>query len=368
MSTLHRRQFVKLASSGLLIASAVPVSSALALPRPSKDKVGVALLGLGNYSTRLLAPALQATRHCELRGIITGSPEKIPEWQSKYGIPDKNTYTYGTMNDIANNDDIDVIYVVTPTGTHKDFSVMAANTGKHVWCEKPFAMDEAECQAVIDACSRNKVMLSIGYRMQHEPNTRHFAEYHLRQPFGAFTGFESYAGYAGSGREASNWRMQKAMGGGALYDMGVYAINGTRFISGKEPVAVSGYHEKSHPDIFKEVDETTIFTMEFADGTRADCGASVVRGFNYFKANCKEGWYQLKPMQSYSGVTGTASNGETLPAISAMQQTLQMDNDAKAILGTGPALVTARDALRDVKIINAIFKSAKTGERILLDQ
>ena len=60
MSTLHRRQFVKLASSGLLIASAVPVSSALALPRPSKDKVGVALLGLGNYSTRLLAPALQA--------------------------------------------------------------------------------------------------------------------------------------------------------------------------------------------------------------------------------------------------------------------------------------------------------------------
>ena len=144
MSTLHRRQFVKLASSGLLIASAVPVSSALALPRPSKDKVGVALLGLGNYSTRLLAPALQATRHCELRGIITGSPEKIPEWQSKYGIPDKNTYTYGTMNDIANNDNIDVIYVVTPTGTHKDFSVMAANTGKHVWCEKPFAMDEAE--------------------------------------------------------------------------------------------------------------------------------------------------------------------------------------------------------------------------------
>ncbi|MEC9127475.1 MAG: Gfo/Idh/MocA family oxidoreductase, partial [Pseudomonadota bacterium] len=127
MPRITRRHFLQLAGSGLLVAH-----SPYLLAQPSKKKIGVALLGLGNYSTNLLAPALQDTKHCELRGIITGSESKIPQWQQKYGIKDSNVYTYSTMADIANNDDIDVIYVVTPTGTHKDFAVQAANTGKHV--------------------------------------------------------------------------------------------------------------------------------------------------------------------------------------------------------------------------------------------
>ena len=160
MPRITRRHFLQIAGSGLLAAH-----SPFLLAQPAKKKLGVALLGLGNYSTNLLAPALQHTEHCELRGIITGSEEKIPKWQRKYGIKDANVYTYGSMAEIANNDDIDVIYVVTPTGTHKDFAVQAANTGKHVWCEKPMAMDSDECQAIIDACNRNNVTLSIGYRM-----------------------------------------------------------------------------------------------------------------------------------------------------------------------------------------------------------
>ena len=361
MNTLKRRDFIKLSSAGILIANSPSL-----LASPPKRKVGVALLGLGNYSTKLLAPALQHTRHCELRGIITGSPEKISYWQKNFGIKDANVYTYETMDAIANNDDIDVIYVVTPTGTHKAFSVQAANTGKHVWCEKPMAMDEAECQAIIDACEKNRVKLSVGYRMQHEPNTRTFADYHLRMPYGAINTIDSFAGYAGRGRDASNWRMQKHMGGGALYDMGVYAVNGARFVTGKSPVAVTGQFEKTHPDVFKEVDETTLFTMDFGDGLIADCGTSVVRGFNHLKVNCEKGWYQLKPMQSYSGVTGTTSDGLTLPPISGMQQTIQMDNDALAILGTGPSLVSGEEGLADIRIINAIFKAAESGTRVSL--
>jgi glucose-fructose oxidoreductase len=68
-----------------------------------------------------LAPGLQLTEHCELRGLVTGSPEKIPVWQGKYGIPDKNVYNYSTMEGIANNDDIDVIYIVLPTGLHAEY-------------------------------------------------------------------------------------------------------------------------------------------------------------------------------------------------------------------------------------------------------
>ncbi len=363
MSAFTRRHFIQLAGSGLLIAVAPNVLAHSSTQR----KIGVALLGLGNYSSTQLAPSLQMTEHCELRGIITGTESKIPQWQQKYGIKDSNVYTYDTMDAIANNDDIDVIYVVTPPGTHKDFAVKAANTGKHVWCEKPMAMDEAECQAIIDACGKNKVKLSVGYRMQHEPNTRGFHSYLDAMPYGPFTGIESFAGYAGQGREADNWRMKKAMGGGALYDMGVYAINGARFLTGKEPLSVTGYHpEKMYPERFTEVDETTMFTMDFGNGLKADCGTSVVKGFNHFKANCEKGWYQLKPMQSYSGVTGTTSDGKTFPPLDGKQQALQMDNDALAILGEGPELVSGEEGLKDIRIVNAIFKAARTGKEVSL--
>lgn len=362
MSAFTRRRFIQLAGSGLLIAS----SPAVFARSPGK-KIGVALLGLGNYSGTQLAPSLQMTEHCELRGIITGTESKIPQWQQKYGIKDSNVYTYETMDAIANNDDIDVIYVVTPPSTHKDFAVKAANTGKHVWCEKPMAMDEAECQAIIDACNKSHVKLAIGYRMQHEPNTRRFQDYLTLKPYGNIQSIESFSGYAGQGREADNWRMKKAMGGGALYDMGVYAINGARFLTGREPLSVTAYHpEKMYPERFTEVDETTMFTLDFGNGLKADCGTSVVKGFNHFKANCENGWYQLKPMQSYSGVTGTTSDGKTFPPIDGKQQALQMDNDALAILQNQSVAVPGEEGLKDICIVNAIFEAARTGQAVSL--
>lgn len=363
MSSVTRRHFIRMTGAGLLVAHS-PFSLALGGPQ-SRKKLGVALLGLGNYSANLLAPALQHTEHCELRGIITGTESKISKWQRKYGIQDSNVYTYDTMDEIANNKDIDVIYVVTPTGTHKDFAVKAANTGKHVWCEKPMAMDSDECQAIIDACNKNGVTLSIGYRMQHEPNTRTFHHYLESMPYGKFKKVSSFAGYAGQGRDASNWRMQQHMGGGALYDMGVYAINSARFLTGKEPLSVTGSHPPQRfPNKFTQVDETTMFTMDFGHGLMADCGTSVVTEFNHFKAECEQGWYQLKPMQSYNGVTGTTSDGEKFEPIKGMQQTLQMDNDALAILTDRQPLVTGSEGLADIRIVNAIFRAAQTGKAV----
>ncbi|GGW77975.1 glucose-fructose oxidoreductase [Alteromonas halophila] len=337
---------------------------ALPLAARNDKKLGVALLGLGNYASNLLAPALTHTRHCELRGIITGSPEKIPRWQKKYGIADANVYTYDSMSSLADNPDIDVVYVVTPTATHRRFAVNAAQTGKHVWCEKPMAMDTGECQQIIDACEANRVRLSIGYRMLHEPNTRRFAGYASTRPYGPMQSLQSFAGYAGNGLPADNWRMRPEMGGGALYDMGVYAINGARFVTQREPVSVTATFEKSHPDIFRHVDETTLFSLDFGDGLIADCGTSVVRGFNRLKVTCDDGWYALKPMQSYSGVAGRTSDDRRFPAIRGMQQTLQMDNDALAIMGRGPSLVSPEEGLRDIHLVSKIFAAAKSGKQV----
>jgi len=165
----NRRSFIK--KAGLLTAISVMPACNFIIPK-KKGKLGVALVGLGYYSRDLLAPALQLTKHCELKGIVTGSPEKIPIWQQKYGIASKNVYNYENMHEIANNDAIDVVYIVLPNGLHKKYTIIGANAGKHVWCEKPMAMNVLECQQMIDACAKNKVQLTIGYRMQHEPVTQ----------------------------------------------------------------------------------------------------------------------------------------------------------------------------------------------------
>ena len=150
----NRRTFLK--NTGLALAATTMPLPHFAFAEPQK-KLGVALLGLGGYATNNLAPALMQTKHIELRGIVTGSPEKIPVWQEKYGIKDQNVYSYETLPEIADNDEIDVVYIVTPTFLHKKYAVIAANAGKHVFCEKPMAMTVIECQEIIDACEKNKV-------------------------------------------------------------------------------------------------------------------------------------------------------------------------------------------------------------------
>src|SRR6188768_279395 len=164
-----RRTVIKTIAAGTATLMYSP-NVLLAATRQKKTKLGVALVGLGYYSTDLLAPALQQTKNCYLAGIVTGTPSKAETWKKKYNIPDKNIYNYNNFDTIANNPDIDVIYVVLPPSMHKEYVVRAAAAGKHVWCEKPMAMTVKECQQMIDASNANKVKLSIGYRMHHEPN------------------------------------------------------------------------------------------------------------------------------------------------------------------------------------------------------
>lgn len=358
MSTISRRTF--LGVSSLAISG-----QALGLPSlyTQKKSLGVALLGLGSYSTYQLAPALQLTQHCNLAGIITGSPEKIPKWQKQYGIKDRNVYSYDTMNRIANNEEIDIIYVVTPTGTHADFTIAAARTGKHVWCEKPMAMDVEECQRMIDECRKNKVQLTIGYRVQHEPNTLKFNSYTDTLPFGKILNADAAAGYRGGG--GTGWRFQKEMGGGALYDMGVYTVNGLRNALKMEPVKViEAARTTKRPKIFHEVDETTEYLLEFPGSIAAKGKTSVGENMNHLRITAEKGWYEMRPMQTYNGVQGSRSDGVRLNQPVKNQQALQMDDDALALKENKEMPVDPIEGLRDIRVIEAINKSADTGQPI----
>ncbi len=361
---VSRRKFSKHLALG---AGAIALSTGSLSQRSFRNRadapLGVALVGLGYYSTDLLAPALQLTEHCRLAGIVTGTPEKAEKWKAQYDIPEANIYNYETFDRIADNPDIDVVYVVLPPSMHAEYSIRAANAGKHVWCEKPMAISEEECQAMVDAAKANNVKLSIGYRLQHEPNTREIMRIAREKPHGPVRLVTAAAGYF-DGR-TDHWKQKKEMGGGAMYDMGVYSLNAARYSTGEEPIAVVAQHFTNRPEIYSEVDETTMFQLEFPSGAIAQCVTSFGMGMNYLHVTYAQGNASLIPFQGYSGVQGRTPSGPLEPA-GGNQQARQMDDDALAILNDTPVMVPGEEGLRDIRVVEAIYRSAKLGKRVTL--
>jgi glucose-fructose oxidoreductase len=357
MSYISRRQVIK--SLALGGAAVVAHSSALRAFSKQKDRIGVALVGLGYYSTDLLAPALERTRHCYLAGIVTGTPAKAEAWQKKYNLPEKNIYNYQNFDEIANNPDIDVVYVVLPPSMHKEYTVRAANAGKHVWCEKPMAMTEEECREMIDACKKNKRSLAIGYRLHHEPNTQEYRKIINNKLLGSVKKVNCAAGYFDS--RTNHWKQNKALGGGALYDMGVYAIQGARLGTGMEPIAVfDAKTSTTRPEVYKNgLDETAVAKLEFPGGVIAEIKTSFGENVNFMNITCEKGEVKLSPYSGYTGARGSSPLGEINVSYDVpMQQVMQMDDDALAILQNKPVLVPGEEGLRDIRIVEAIYVSA----------
>jgi glucose-fructose oxidoreductase len=350
--------------SAALLLSPANILSACA---PQKKGLGVALVGLGYYSTDLLAPALQQTQHCHLAGIVTGSPEKAEKWKRQYNIPDKNIYSYSNFDSIANNPDIDVVYVVLPPSMHREYVIRAAAAGKHVWCEKPMAVTAAECQEMIDACRKAKKTLSIGYRLQHEPTTQGWRRIVQQKQLGPLQKLSCGAGYRES--RTDHWKQKKEMGGGALLDMGVYAIQGARMGAGMEPIAVvSAKTSTTRPEVYRNgLDETTEAVLEFPGGVLAYIKTSFAENINYLNVGFGKGELNVSPYQPYAGVRAKSPLGEIYHDYQApFQQAKQMDDDAQAIMQKKPMPVPGEEGWRDIRIAEAIYKSAATGQRVTL--
>lgn len=360
---IQRRKFIKHAAIGAAVVTAAAAGIPQIVTKKKKDRLGVALVGLGYYSTDLLAPALQLTQNCYLAGIVTGSPEKAERWQKQHKLADRNIYNYDNFDKIADNPDIDVVYVVLPPVLHREFTVRAANAGKHVWCEKPMAMTAAECETMIKACADNKVKLAIGYRMQHEPNTQEIIGYGRNKTFGKVKLISVAAGYF-DGR-TDHWKQNRAMGGGAMFDMGVYSLNAARYVTGEEPIAVLAQEKTNRPDIYNRADETTIFQLEFPSGALANCATSLGMNVNYLNVTAEQGWYKLEPFQSYSGIQGASSKGALNLKI-PNQQAKQMDDDALAIMNNASMLVPGEEGRHDIKVVEAIHLSATEGRRVVI--
>ena len=355
-----RRGFIK---TGAVIAGSLVLDctfSKTAKTSGNEKKLGVALVGLGSYSAGQLAPALLKTDKVYLAGIVTGTPSKAEEWSKKYDIPQKNIYNYQNFDDIANNPDIDIVYVVLPVFLHKEFTIRAAKAGKHVICEKPMALNSAECMEMITACKTANRLLSIGYRLHFEPHNMEVMRLGQQQILGKITKIDTGNGFYYGG-DPNAWRLKKALsGGGALLDMGIYSIQGTRYTLGQEPVAVKARQEKTRPDFFKEVDETIFWELKFPGGFIATGKSSYNNNWSYLKVEAEHGKFELGPAYGYNAIDGYV-NGKPMPFPQIVQQAAQMDDFANCIVQNKVSRVPGEEGLKDMKVVDAIFKSLDSG-------
>ncbi|GAA4331099.1 Gfo/Idh/MocA family oxidoreductase [Mucilaginibacter gynuensis] len=360
--SFSRRNFLKSLGYGAGALALAPALNAFSQGLPADKKLGIALVGLGGYAGGQLAPALQQTTNCYLAGIVTGTPSKADEWSKKYNIPEKNIYNYANFDSIKDNPAIDIVYIVLPVALHKEFTIRAAKAGKHVICEKPMALNAADCTEMIEACKKANRMLSIGYRLHFEPHNQEVMRLGQQKVLGKVTAIDTANGFVYGG-DPNAWRLKKVLsGGGALMDMGVYSIQGSRYSVGKEPLYVTATEEKTKPDLFKDVDETIFWELEFPDGLKAKGRSSYNNNWGYLKVTAEKGNFELQPAFGYGGIHGSTSAGPmNFPQVN--QQALQMDDFARCVINKKPTIVPGEEGRKDMLVIDAIYRSIASGKR-----
>ena len=362
ISTLvSRRRFV-----GQLAAGATAITFALrgrAEPAVAPRKLGVAIVGLGSYARGQIGPALKLTEHCRLAGVVTGSRTKGLQWAREFGFPETHVYDYEGMGRIADNPDIDIVYVITPNALHAGHVIAAARAGKHVISEKPFTTNVADAESALGACRQAKVKLSIGYRLHFDPF--HQEMMRLAQDPG-FGPFRRMTGANGFRMGTKVWRAERRLaGGGPLMDMGIYCVQAACMAAGAAPVAVTAReHPKTRPEFFTDVEEGLDWTMEFAGGAKAELMTSYGKNVGFFRAESARGWYELGPAFGYSGIKATSSRGPVGIVGLRSQQAIQLDDFARCVREDRPTRVPGEMGVRDMRIIAAIYEAARSGKRV----
>lgn len=325
----------------------------------------VAIMGLGSYGTRV-AEAMKACTAAKLTGLISGTPSKAKDWQAKYGIADKNCYNYDNFDKIKDNPDIDAVYIITPNALHKDQAIRVAKAGKHVICEKPMSINATDGQAMVDACKKANVKLLVGYRMHFEAKTLEIIRMRNAGEFGKIKFFQGLSGFTIG--DPKQWRLNRELaGGGAMMDIGVYSVNGSRYMIGEEPIWVTAQETKTDFEKFKEgVDETIQFQLGFPGGAVASCLSTyTMNNLDRFFLNGEKGFAEMQPSTGYGPIKARTHKGE-IDIAHITHQTTQMDEMAAIILQNKKPIVPVdgEEGVRDLKIMDAIFLAAKTGKKV----
>ena len=366
MDKLDRRAALIGVGAAGLSAAACGATQGIAAGR----KLGYAIVGLGGYATRMIMPRFEDCRFSRLTALVSGSPEKLARYGDEYKVPTRSRYNYANFDSIRDNPDVDIVYVILPNSMHAEYTIRAAKAGKHVMCEKPMAVSSAECQAMIAACRAAGKKLMIGYRSQLEPHNLHAMRLARSGVIGKPGLVESEHGF--SIGDPTQWRLKRALaGGGSMMDIGIYSVQALRYMAGEEPVSVSATEFTDRNDIrFREVEDRIAWTFQFPSGLLGQGFSSYSSGHNHIRLTGDMGAIDLEPGTAYGGhvlrVRLRDKEEKVTPprTADANQFTAQLDHLSQSISAGREPKTPGAEGLRDLRIIEAIYRSAKEGRTI----
>lgn len=355
--TPTRRDFLKAAGT-------TAAGSMLAAQSEGQRKIGYCIVGLGRISMNQFMPGVQLAQKSKLVALVSGSREKAEKQADKYGVSRKNIYSYQNYDAIAENPEIDAVYIALPNNMHAEYTIRAARAGKHVLCEKPIANSPAEAEQMIAECRKAKRKLMVAYRCQFEPTHQRAIKMIREGQIGELRVIESCFGF---NIRAGEWRLNKqTAGGGPMVDVGVYSLQACRYLSGQEPTEIhASWSVISKDGRFTEVEENLVWDMRFPSGVLAYCATSYGAGIgNRFRAMGTRGWVQMEPAFSYEGLRiryqlqGQQPIEEAADDPAPRQFTREADYFSGCILDNRELdRASGDDGVRDQKLIAAIYRS-----------
>jgi predicted dehydrogenase len=374
-SVVSRRGFIGKLGQGLAAANVAGTllknaSGQLVVPDPPGKKLGWAIVGLGSLSINQILPAFAKCEKSRVVAFVSGHPDKARKLALRYGVGAKNIYNYQNYDSLKDNPEVDIIYVVLPNGMHAEYTVRGFQARKHVLSEKPMANTSAECQQMIDAAHQANRKLMVAYRCQYEPYNKEAIRIARSQELGPTQMILADAGFnMGDPRQ---WRLNRQLaGGGSLMDIGIYALNASRYLSGEEPTEVNAmmYTTPNDPR-FKEVEENINFQLRFPSGILANCSSSY--GYfhqSHYRVMGTEARLCMDPATWYSGLRlwierGNNIDQRDLPEVDHFAT--EMDHMSDCVMQNKEPLTPGEEGQRDLKIITAIYEAAKTGKTVKL--
>jgi len=334
----------------------------------NKDKVRYAIVGLGYISQDATLPAFfNARKNSEVRALVTEDPVKARRLSNKYDVP--LFYSYEEFDLCLKSGEIDAVYIALPNSMHQAYAVAAANAGIHVLCEKPMAMDEAECQAMVNAAEENGVKLMIAYRLHFERANLSAVEAIRSGKIGNPRIFSSiFTQQIAPG----NIRLKRELGGGPVWDVGIYCINAARYLFRAEPEEVFAFQATSEDERFREVEESVTAVLRFPEDRLANftCsfGASDVSEFQVVgtKGNLRAdpAYDFAQGLQLKITVNGTTRES-VFPKSDQFAPELLYFSDC--ILNNRDPEPSGKEGLADVRIIRAIYQSIETKKIVHLE-
>lgn len=370
MNSTTRREFISNATKagmGLWVAG----NSSLLNGRIKKPegKLGVALMGLGNFSRESIAPEIASSKYVWFAGVITGDTEgKGKAWAKQYGFPEENIYHYNQIAQLRNNPDIDFVHVVTPTGIHASNTIAVAKAGKHVLCEKPMAISSRECKMMIEECKKAGVLLGINYRLHWEPHHLKMMELTKSKTYGEMKSIVTdFSWLRGNNKP---WLLDKALaGGGAFFDTGVYTVQAGCYLTGEMPVRVTAIPNSTSNVYPSDIEETMSVIFEFPGGAVMSARASYSYNNHLCIVSSENGAFSGEGSvfgQSSNGKPSFKSiklpDGNTFKAEDTLQLAVIHDAFAEAIKNKTTFKTPGEMGLRDILIVEAVYRSAASGK------